>query len=393
MKTLFFDPYAGVSGDMTLGALTDLGCPLDELRVRLSGMRIPGFDLRSERVRRGSLSGVKVHVSVEEEHHVHRKLGDVLAIVDRVEWPGAVRERIENAFTLLARAEGKVHDKPFDQIHFHEVGSFDAIVDISGSMLAVHLLGVERVVCGRVHVGEGIITGTRHGDIPNPPPAASEMLKGFELYSTGRTHEMVTPTGAAIIATLAGGSSVMPPMVLENIGYGAGDRDPKDLPSLLRVFMGASGGAIADSVVVVEANIDDMNPELYAPLLDRLFKEGALDAACVPIQMKKQRPGVLLSVIAPAALKEKMAQLILRESSSIGVRMHECERRTLNREAVEVDTPWGPVKGKVCWGHGVEKRFSPEYASCRRIHDEHGVPLAQIYQEAAIAYSRGAPEP
>ncbi|MDP8245120.1 MAG: nickel pincer cofactor biosynthesis protein LarC [Candidatus Hinthialibacter antarcticus] len=386
MKTLYFDVFAGVSGDMCIGAFIDAGCPVDELRALLSQLELPGFDLQSETVRRGALSGTKAHVIVEEEHHVHRSLGDVLTIVDKIAWPGNVRQRIEDTFTALAKAEGKIHDKPYDQIHFHEVGSYDAILDISGALLALHILGVEACACSKVHVGEGLLTGTRHGTIPLPPPASADLLQGFELFSTGRNIEMVTPTGAALLKTLAGGSSPMPGMKIDAIGYGAGSRDPKDLPGLLRVFIGETAPGGADRVAVIEANIDDMNPEFFEPLFESLFKQGALDVALSPVQMKKNRPGVTISVIAPIPNKEAIAHVLLRESSSIGVRMHECERRTLERKTCVVETQWGPVKGKVCWGHGVEPRFSPEYDSAKQIHDEHDIPMSRIYQEAARVY-------
>ena len=355
---------------------------------RLHRRRLPGVDLQSETVRRGALSGTKVHVIVEEEPHVHRSLSGVLSIVDKISWPGNVRQQIEDTFTALARAEGKIHDKPYDQIHFHEVGSFDAILDVSGALLALNLLGVEACACSKVHVGQGLISGTRHGTIPLPPPASADLLQGFELFSTGRPFEMVTPTGAALLKTLAGASSPMPGMKISAIGYGAGTRDPKDLPGLLRVFIGETAPGGADRIAVIEANIDDMNPEFFEPLFDSLFRQGALDVALTSIQMKKNRPGVMLTVIAPVAQKEAVAVTILRESSSIGVRIHECERRTLEREACVLETQWGPLKGKVCWGHGVEKRFSPEYDSARQIHDQHNVPMGRIYQQAAHAYAK-----
>lgn len=385
MKTLYFDVFAGISGDMCLGALLDLGCPGEELRETLRGMKIPGFDLTWERVMRGPLSGVKAHVQVEEEHHVHRKLADVLAIVDRILWPERVRERISAVFTALAKAEGRIHNKPYDQIHFHEVGSFDAIVDISGTLLALHLLGVDFCACSKVHVGEGFVE-SRHGALPLPAPAAADLLKGFDIYSTGCAWEMVTPTGAALLQVLAGGSSVIPSMKLEKIGYGAGTRDPEDLPGMLRVFLGESGAAENDSVAIVESNIDDMNPEFYESLMDRLFEAGALDVFFTPIAMKKNRPATMLSAIAPPALREKIAEIILQYSSAIGVRTHVCERRTLQRSFCEVQTSWGMIRGKVCWGRGVDERFTPEYEDCRRLHRESGVPLARLYEEAARAY-------
>ncbi|HOJ60271.1 MAG TPA: nickel pincer cofactor biosynthesis protein LarC [bacterium] len=385
MKILYFDVFAGISGDMCLGALVDLGCPAGEIRAALQDLEIPGFDLHWEPARRGPLTGLQAHVTVQEEHHVHRTLADVLSIVDRTAWPGTVREQIEKVFTALAQAEGRIHGKPYDQIHFHEVGSFDAIVDICGTLLAVHLLGVERCAASKIHVGEGFVE-TRHGKLPLPVPASAALLEGFSIYSTGRPVEMVTPTGAALLRVLAGESSSLPSMTVERIGYGAGSREADDLPNMLRVFLGSTGFAVTDTVTVIETNIDDMNPEFYEPLMDALFQAGALDVSLTPQMMKKNRPGTLLSVIAPPALRETLARVILSNSSSIGLRMHDCERRVLQREAVEVQTPWGLVRGKVCWGPGVSKRFTPEFEDCRRIHQEFQIPLAAVYQEAVQGY-------
>lgn len=392
MKAVFFDAFSGISGDMCLGALVDAGCPAEELKSVLSQLLIPSFDLRWEKVMRGPMSGTKVHVVVEEEHHVHRHLHHVLEITDRAPWPGRVREQIEQVYTALAQAEGRVHGKPYDRIHFHEVGSFDAIVDISGTLLALHLLGIEKYFCSKIHEGEGFVQ-TQHGRLPVPVPATADLLQGFDIFSTGRSMEMVTPTGAALMQVLAGRSSRLPSMTLQKVGYGAGSRDPKDLPNLLRVFIGELTAGANDWVTVIEANIDDMNPEFYEPLLQNLFEKGAVDVTLAPLMMKKNRPATQLSVIAPPLRKEEIAQLILQHSSSIGVRMYDCERRTLHRESVEVQTPWGSIRGKVCWGHGIEKRFTPEYESCRRIAAEQNLPIARVYQEATNLFYAQQPPP
>lgn len=387
MKLIYFDVFAGISGDMCLGALVDAGCPPDILRTTLERMLIPGFILNYERVLRGPLSGAKVDVHVEEEHHVHRKLKDVLEIVDRTTWPDPVRERIELTFTELAKAEGHIHNKPYDEIHFHEVGSFDAIVDISGTIFALHHLGIEGFSCSKIHVGEGFAQ-TRHGKLPIPVPATAHLLQGFETYSTGRPVEMVTPTGAALLKVLAGGSSVMPAMRIERVGYGAGSRNSKDLPNLLRVFIGATDPTNSDWITVIETHIDDMNPEFFEPLLHKLFKTGALDVAISSIQMKKNRPGTLLTVISPVVLREKLSEIILRHSSSIGVRMYNCERRVLQRKETVVRTEWGEIRGKICWGYGVENRFTPEYNDCVEIHKKHDIPIALVYQKAIQSYTQ-----
>ena len=348
-------------------------------------MDIPAFDLRKEPALRGPLSGTKVHVEVQEEPHSHRKLMDVLKIVDRVQWPGAVRDQIEDAFTVLAKAEGRVHGKAYDQIHFHEVGCYDAIVDICGTLLGLNLLGVETCFCSKLHVGEGFVK-TRHGRLPLPVPATAHLIQGFDVYSLGLPMEMVTPTGAALLHVLAGGSSPMPVMRLDTTGYGAGTRDPKEVPGMLRVFLGETTGAGIDRVVMIEASIDDMNPEFFEPLMENLFDAGALDVTFTPLMMKKNRPGTLISVLVPPALKETAARILLRDSTTIGVRFYECERRTLQRELCEVQTKWGMVKGKVCWGEGIEKRFTPEYEDCKRIHSEKGVPIAEVYREAVQCF-------
>ncbi|MEW6234824.1 MAG: nickel pincer cofactor biosynthesis protein LarC [Candidatus Omnitrophota bacterium] len=381
MKIIYFDAFSGISGDMCLGALVDAGCPLEEIKNHLAGLNIPGFDLRAEKVQRGPLAGTQVHVQVEEEHHVHRHLADVLQIADRISWPGNVRQRIEQVFTALAQAEGKVHNKPFDHIHFHEVGCFDAIVDISGTLLGLHLLGVERFACSKIPVGEGFSGETQHGRLPLPVPATAELLRGFSLYSNGGTLEMVTPTGAALLNALCAGSSPMPSMILETVGYGAGSRVIEGRPNLLRVFLGEAEAG-RDVIAVLETNIDDMNPEFFEPLIESLFQAGALDATLTPIMMKKNRPATQLTVLAPLHLKEELARVVLRQSSTIGLRFYECERRTLLRQSANVSTSWGPIRGKVSWGFGVEKRFTPEYDDCMKIHRETGVPIARIYEEA-----------
>lgn len=386
MKILYFNPFAGISGDMCLGALVNAGCPIEEIKNQLKGLNIPGFDLQEETVQRGPLSGTYVQVSVQEEHHVHRTLSDVLEIVDNVQWPGNVREQIESVFTVLAHAEGSVHNKPYDKIHFHEVGSFDAIVDISGTLYALHLLGIEKCYVSSIQVGSGFSGKTRHGHLPLPVPAASYLLKGFELFSTGIEFELVTPTGAALLNRLCENSSPIPIMNLEQVGYGAGGRDLKEIPNLLRIFIGEQTKRKNDFVSVIESNIDDMNPEWFEPLMDGLFKAGALDVTLSPLTMKKARPATLLRVIAPSFLKDELAQLILKNSTSIGLRIYECERRMLQRKSVTVTTPWGEVKGKLCRGYGIEERFTPEYEECKRIHHETGISIQQIYHEVMHSF-------
>ena len=385
MKILYFDVFAGISGDMCLGSLVDLGCPIEELKTILTPLKIPGFNLESERVSRGALSGTKVHVHVNEEHHVHRNLSDMLEIANRISWPGKVQEQIIEAFTSLAKVEGYIHNKPFDQIHFHEVGSYDAVIDICGTFLGMHLLGIEEFACSKIHIGEGFVK-THHGLLPLPCPAAAQLLEGFTTYSTGRTLEMVTPTGAAILKTLTTGSSIMPEMKIRKVGYGAGDRNEKDLPNLLRVFYGEDAAASPLRTLIIETNIDDMNPEFFEPLMEKLFHHGALDVTLSPIMMKKNRPATQLSVIAAPALKDKLSQIILQNSSAIGLRFFECERFCLEREIVSVETLWGPVKGKVIWGPEIEKRFTPEYEECKRIHREQNIPMQQVYQAAIQSY-------
>ena len=388
MKTLYFNPFSGISGDMCLGALVDAGCPPDELKAQLAQLHLPGFDLRWERVMRGPIEGTQVHVVVEEEPHAHRTLADVLNLVDQAHFPERVRSQVERVFTALAQAEGRVHGRPHDRIHFHEVGSYDAVVDISGTVHALYLLGVEDCRCSRVHVGEGFVSGTRHGTLPLPAPATAYLLERFDIFSTGLERELVTPTGAALLHGLVGGSTPLPAMRLERVGYGAGGEDRDELPNLLRVFLGETGGeAEMDQVVLIETNIDDMNPQHYEALMESLFAAGALDVSLIPMMMKKNRPAVRLSVMAPLALQEETARIVLRESTAIGVRIQVCDRRVLQRREVIAETPWGPVRGKVCWGHGIEKRVTPEYDDCRRIHQERGVPLAEVYREAMQALS------
>lgn len=387
MKTAYFEPFAGIAGDMCIGALIDAGCPADALRGKLAKLQLPQFDLQWEKVMRGPLQGTKAHVIVEEEHHAHRKLGGVLEIVSKANYPQKIYDTIEAVFTVLAKAEGRVHGKAHDEIHFHEVGCYDAIADICGTVIALHLMEIDQVLCGKIHVGSGFVEGTRHGTLPLPAPATAYLLEGLEIFSTGRNMEMVTPTGAALMNVLAHESSPMPSMKLNTIGYGAGTRDPKGLPNLVRVFVGESSNQpTTGTISVIETHLDDMNPEQYECLIERLFVTGAVDVSLTPMQMKKNRPAVCVTVLTPEALKEETAQCVLKHSTAIGLRMHTCERRMLQREAATVNTKWGDIQGKVCWGWGVEKRFTPEYEDCKQVHQAQNVPIGDVYQEAHRAY-------
>lgn len=387
MRTVYFEPFAGIAGDMCIGALIDAGCPAEALRGELAKLNLPQFDLRWEKVMRGPLQGTKAHVIVEEEPRSHRKLGGVLEMVAKAGYPEKIFGRVEAVFTVLAKAEGRVHGRDYNEIHFHEVGCYDAIADVCGTVIALDLMRIESVKCGKVHTGSGFVEGTRHGTLPLPAPATAYLLEGLEIYSTGREMEMVTPTGAALMNVLANSSCNMPSMKLETIGYGAGTRDPKGLPNMLRVFVGeTSQQPTAGTITVIETHLDDMNPEQYECLIDALFVTGAVDVSLTPMQMKKNRPAVCLTVLVPEALKEQTAHVVLKHSTAIGLRMQTCERRMLQREAVTVQTKWGALQGKVCWGTGIEKRFTPEYEDCKRIHQKFTIPVGEVYQDAYRAY-------
>lgn len=383
-KVLHFDCFSGISGDMTLGALIDAGASADAIRAGLDSLGLP-IQLQVEKVRKGGFAATQVWVKAPEETE-DRYLPDIEEILSRGTLTPPQRELALRIFRKLAHAEATVHGMPLERVHFHEVGALDSIADIAGVAIGLDLLGVERFTSRSVVTGHGTVK-CAHGVMPVPTPATAELLKGAPLASSPIKAELTTPTGAAILATTVTEWVESPAMRVEAVGHGAGMKDFLDQPNLLRVFVGEAdanqGGR--DVVWVLETNLDDVPAEVVGYCFELLFAAGALDVFTTPIQMKKNRPGVLLSVIAPASAVGEVEAILFRETGTFGVRKHRAERSKLEREAVNVETPWGVVKGKRGWRPGLAV-FSPEYEDCARVARQHGVPLREVYDAVRGSY-------
>jgi hypothetical protein len=371
---------------MMLGALLDAGLELDHLRAELARLAVSGYTLNAETVKRRGLRGTHVTLDVSE-HHVERHLDDIEAIIESSDLAEVVRRKSVATFRRLAQAEAKVHGAPVDHVHFHEVGAVDAIVDVVGSVIGLDLLGVEAIYASPVHIGRGTVE-CAHGLMPVPAPATAELLKGVPTYGRDVDAELVTPTGAAILTTLAEASGSAPLMRVQAIGYGAGTRDLPH-PNLLRITIGESLEAALsyqqDVVTVIETNIDDMNPELYEHIMDRLFEAGALDVFLTPITMKHGRPALQLSVLVAQEHLADAVDALFAETTTIGVRFSSMARRKLRRQQATVETPYGVVGAKVAYRGDSVMNVAPEIQDCRRLAVEQGVPLKDVYQAAQEA--------
>jgi pyridinium-3,5-bisthiocarboxylic acid mononucleotide nickel chelatase len=387
MKIAYFDCFAGISGDMTLGALLDAGADEAQFRQELAKLPDIEFDLRIAKVLSRGILATDVRVLTVEHAH-HRRLKEVSRIIVGSGLSDGVKARAIDIFSRLAEAEAAVHGTTPEEVHFHEVGAIDAIVDIVGACVGLELLGIEQVVSSRLPMGHGFVEAA-HGKFPLPAPATVELLKGIPVYSSGIEGEMVTPTGAAIIRTAASGFGEMPPMSIETIGYGAG-KSKFDIPNVLRVLIGQASTEDApppsSRVAIVEANIDDMNPEFYDTAFEKLLKVGALDVYIIPIHMKKNRPAALLSAICPVELTDDIARTMLSETTSFGVRISLAERRCLDRKWQTISTKYGDIRMKIGMLHGRPITVSPEYDDCRKAAEAHGVPVRLVYAAAIAAY-------
>jgi uncharacterized protein (TIGR00299 family) protein len=380
MTILYLDCHAGISGDMTVGALLDLGVPLEYLRAELAKLPLPldSYGLSTQRTERHHMSALKFDVAVHD-YQTHRHYAGIDAMIAASGLSVAVKEQARLIFRRLAEAEALVHGVPIDEVHFHEVGAVDSIVDIVATAICLDFLGVEAVYAAALPLGGGFIE-TAHGRLPVPAPATAELLKGLPVHGDCGPGERVTPTGAAIVAALASGLGAQPPMLLNKVGCGAGGKDFSDCPNILRAFLGkAIETTDAEAVVVVEANIDDSTPEILGYAMERLFDEGALDVFFTPIQMKKNRPGVMVTFLCRQPQLEHLARLLLSETSAIGLRHYRADRIVLQRRIVEQPTEFGPVRFKqVSDSDGKLLRASPEYEDCRRIARESGMPCREI---------------
>lgn len=384
MKTAYFDCFSGVSGDMTLGALVDAGCPLERLRADLKGLDVPGWQISAEKVWKNGMAATCVSVRTEDPQ-THRSLTAILGILETSKLGPKVREHASTIFRQLGEAEAAVHDVPIEKVHFHEVGALDAIVDIVGSCIGFSVLGIEKFTCSALNVGGGTAK-MAHGVLPVPAPATARLLLGKPTYSNGVQKELVTPTGAAIVAALCQSFGPQPPMRVESIGYGAGTTDLEGQPNVLRIMFGegveVSEAEFDEEVRVIEANLDDLNPQVYGYLFEKALGAGALDVFTTPVQMKKGRPGTLLTLLCKPERASALMDLVFAETTTFGLRSYTAQRRVLRREWESVQTRFGEVRLKIARVRGRVLQISPEYEDCRKLAEEKKVALREVMEEA-----------
>jgi len=381
----YFDCFSGISGDMTLGAFLDLGVPVEWLKDQLGRLPLAGFDICVDTVFRNGITAKSVRVQVEDDT-TSRDHAQIRSLIINSPLSSNIKQMSRDIFERIAQAEAVIHGCTVDQVHFHEVGGIDAIVDIVGTALCMDYLGIKTVIASHIPLGKGFVS-CDHGTLPVPAPATLGILKGVPVYGTKIPHELVTPTGAAILVTLAGSYGELPEMIIEKTGYGAGKRDIESIPNLLRIVMGTglwgdTGQTSAlhkDTVVVLETCIDDMNPEVFGFLMDRLFEQGALDVYWIPVFMKKNRPGTLVQVLCRRNLKEVLMDCILSETSTLGIRYYNAKRCMLTRETVIMKTAYGEIQVKRITEPGGSVRIVPEYEVCKNIALENKLPIRRVY--------------
>ncbi|MEC7842021.1 MAG: nickel pincer cofactor biosynthesis protein LarC [Candidatus Latescibacterota bacterium] len=410
MIIAYFDCFSGISGDMVLGAMVDAGLDAELLRLEIDKLNLGDVRVHFSPTERHGIAATRAEVEVEGgplaaadeqhqiaggtnaaagsvDHHVHRHVEEVLEVLRQSRLDEEVREKAIEIFRRLAAAEARVHGVATEEVHLHEVGTADALVDIVGAVVGLRLLGVEQVFSSPLRCGSGFVQ-CAHGRYPVPVPAVMELCSGVPLIQTDATSELITPTGAAIITGLAASFEPPPEFRLRSVGYGAGRRPGREIPNLLRIRIGETEGVLArDQAVLVEANIDDMNPEVYGYLFDRLLAGGARDVYVTPVHMKKGRPGSLLSVLADAVQLDRVADIVLSETTTTGLRYHYVERRKLERSSVTVATAYGPVRVKTASFDGVA-RHAPEYDDCARLARLKTVPILTVYEAARNAIER-----
>ena len=407
-KTAYFDCFSGASGDMVLGAVLDLGLPIDELRQALGSLTIDLGEISAERVLRSGVSATKFrfHERVSPAHrheahhhahgdhghthahqgHDHHTLEEIAASIERSALSREGKDRAIQLFRRLAEAEAAVHDMPVERVHLHEVGALDSIVDIVGTVFALEWLGAAHVVSSALNVGSGVVQCT-HGTFPVPAPATARLLEGAPVYAGAVASELTTPTGALIVTSYASTFGPLPLMRIDQIGYGAGDKDFKGHPNVLRLLVGdADADVSAQPIVTIECEIDDMNPQLFGPLMDRVHAAGAYDVFYTAVQMKKNRPGTLVTVIAPPERRHEIAGLLFSETTTIGVRYREMRRECLEREVQVVDTPVGRIRFKVARRGSQMLNAAPEFEDCVRVATERGLPIKDVQALAVKAW-------
>ena len=392
-RLVYFDAASGAAGDMILGAVVDLGLPLETLSGELGKLALTGYRLEESRVSRSGLAATKVDVRLDggEVDAGHRHLRDILALVDGSTLASGVKERSTALFRRLAEAEAAVHGTYPEKVHFHEVGAVDSIVDIVGGVIALDWLGAERFFSSPLNVGSGTVT-MAHGTFSVPPPATARLVEGVPVYGAGEG-ELLTPTGALLLTAHATGYGPLPPVRIEKTGHGAGSRETEGRPNVLRLIVGDEGdeneAGSGDRVLVLETEIDDAAPQLLGPLVEGLLGAGALDAYLTPVQMKKGRPGILVTVLAPPARQEAIEELLFRETTTLGVRRQEWDRTVLERETATVDTAYGPIRVKI--GRRGDRVYNawPEFDDCQRAAKDKKVPVKDVLAEALAAWRSG----
>jgi uncharacterized protein (TIGR00299 family) protein len=416
-RILYFDCFSGASGDMILGALLDAGLPLEELRRVLGSLALEGIEVSAERVSRAGVAATKLRVQGHRQqghaqhlqhqhgqdrehplHHehpqhprhldvTHHSLAEIDALIERSALPPAGRARARALFQRLGETEAEIHQVPVERIHLHEVGALDSIVDIVGVVFGLAWFGDVTIMASPLNVGAGTVE-CAHGTFPVPAPATAALVRSVPIYSSGPRAELLTPTGALLLTAYAEAFGPIPPMRIDRIGYGAGERDFPGAPNVLRLLVGERADVEGrhESVVVMECEIDDMNPQLFGPLMDRLQEAGALDVFYAPVQMKKNRPGTLVTIVAPPDRRVALAEVVFRETTTIGIRYQEVARECLDRESIQVDSPLGPVRVKVARRNGRILNAAPEFEDCAALAARHGLPVKEVQAVALKAY-------
>jgi uncharacterized protein (TIGR00299 family) protein len=381
MKILYIDTFSGISGDMVLGAFVNSGLDLDLLKNELLKVPIDNYEISAREIKRNSISATKIDVNILRHEHVHRNILDINKIIDDSLLNDKIKDDAKDVFRKIAAAESKVHNVPVEKVHFHEVGAIDSIVDIIGAAICIDLMKIEKIYSTPIRVGSGAFVTTQHGQIPIPAPATAEILKNYPTAIVDLPYELTTPTGAAIVSTLSGGLMAGHEFNIESIGYGAGGLEIPNLPNLLRIFIGHSFAEfVKDDVVMIETNIDDLNPQIYPYLIEKILELGANDAYITPVIMKKGRPGILLSVISPKELSAKILEFLYMNTTTLGCRLQDVKREKLKRSYEEIDTSFGKVKCKVSEFNG-KKRIFPEFEECKRIATEKNIPLIDVQRD------------
>ena len=381
MKIAYFDCFSGISGDMMNAALIDAGMDENVLKKELSKLNIKDVEITTKKVVKQNIASTQFFVNSQEQTH-HRHLKHLNEIVDSSDLHANIKTRAKKVFLKIAEAEAKIHNMPLEKVHFHEVGAIDTIFDVVGAMISIEHLGIEKVYCSPLNVGTGFVTFS-HGKFPVPAPATAEILKGVPTFSTDSQAELVTPTGAAIITTLAEEFGNMPTFIQDSVGYGAGTKDLEQ-PNVLRVYLGHMETAVKqnqDTVTVIEANIDDMNPQMYDFVFEKLLQNGALDVYLTNIIMKKNRPAIKITVLAHESDADKLTKILFQETTTIGVRTHKENRTILSREIIEKDTKYGTVRIKVSRLNGDIVNTMPEYEDVKKIAQKTGISLKKLYEE------------